>query len=256
MADVISVDLPWSHGRADRTAIGFRAGHEIHLGGVSQGETLTDSIDRLAEPGALVLLDIPIDGCSELNRDRPYRELDRRLLEVGIPLLPSYKAGGYGATLRGELLRRRPDLRVEESYPYAVLRVLWAARECGVKWSISRDASTISLLSKWRNWPPKYKRARSIAKRREEMARVAEVITESLGTTGAQLLKLPNGLHGGELARISDQYDALLGLAAGIALQDGSPWSWRAQVAGSAGCIISIADRSLRERFHGPGSSV
>ena len=68
------------------------------------------------------------------------------------------------------------------------------------------------------------------------------------GFAGAARRPDPGGATSGSLRRMADEVDALLGLVAGIATRQGSPWAWRAGPEGH-GSIVSIADEALRARF-------
>jgi hypothetical protein len=51
------------------------------------------------------------------------------------------------------------------------------------------------------------------------------------------------------LARLSDTYDAVMGLLAARAKIERSPWSWNACVPDVAGSILTIAPPWLRAKF-------
>src|SRR5262249_30820598 len=89
----ISVDLPWSDGTKARTAIAAAAAHEgIVVSDGLDAERARRWIVENAAERAVVLLDVPIDGCDALSRSRPRRAVDDGLARVGIPILPSYKS--------------------------------------------------------------------------------------------------------------------------------------------------------------------
>jgi hypothetical protein len=67
------------------------------------------------------------------------------------------------------------------------------------------------------------------------------------GFAGA--VRVVAGAGGPEMQRLVDEYDALLGLVAGIAAAEASPWSWLAVTSAGAGSILTIADGSPRRRF-------
>ena len=252
-ADVVAVDLPWG-GAVGRTALAYRSGAGIGVMVLSGADELSSVIAGVAARSALVLLDAPLDGLNALTAEDSFRAVDRRLARCSIPILPSFKAGNIGPTWRTRFLQRRPDLRIREIYPYAVLRVLWAhhTSNCG-RFSFENDASCIDLSPGWTSsWPPKYKRARTVSDRRGEMRRVADMLRAVPGFGSA--VGSPSGLAGRDLVSLADQYDALLGLVAGIAAVDASSWSWEAESTGSdnnraGGAILSISDSSLRREF-------
>jgi predicted nuclease with RNAse H fold len=241
---VISVDLPWSANHDDRFAVASWDGQRVR---VERPENLLDWIGRETSPGGLVLLDVPIEGCSTL-KGRHFREVDRLLQRLGVPLLPSSKAGAKGPELRAAIRSRRRDLSVHESYPYSVLRVLWAAQSFG-SGSLLRNLERPDLSACWwTSWPPRYKRAKDLAARTAAMKAVHLLISGLGAKWGACLKdKTPNGCTGRELALLADEYDALLGLFAGIARRERRPWSWDACVAGASGSILTIGDQRLRD---------
>jgi hypothetical protein len=256
----ISVDLPWSLSTRDRTVIAAWSGANIALvtDGLD-GEGLEQWLVEQAAPGARVLLDVPIDGCAGLCRDRPRRPVDDGLTGIGISILPSYKSGMRGPDLRAALLRARPDLQILESYPYSVLRVLWGVnRQVGnlsALTGLNADDHSTRWPSWWTNWPPRYKRAPRIADRRKAVSTVAELL-KCCGAEYAARVRPPSpSATTSELARLSDEYDALLGLIAARAMLDRLPWSWAAEVSGAPGSILTIAAPWIRTAFAGRVSS-
>jgi hypothetical protein len=175
-ASVISVDLGWKLDASDRAAVAFVSREGVRVRQISgTDENLIQFIAEVGKPGALVLLDVPLDGCDDLNTDRPRRSVDFRLAKIGVPILPSIRAGDRGTVLRRRLFDARADLRVEESYPYAVLRVLWALDRLGQ--SYRHDTGTdVDFSPVWWQWPPKYKRARRVIDRLEATQQVAELL--------------------------------------------------------------------------------
>jgi predicted nuclease with RNAse H fold len=249
--EAVSVDLPWSSQTRSRTAIAACCGSQVVL--VTRdldGRRLPEWIAANAKPGALVVLDVPIEGCSRLSRTVPRRPVDDRFARLGIPILPSYAAGALGARLQADIAARRPDLRVLETYPYAVLRVLWGKQvETGspritrTNWRVqSRRWLT------WWDWPPRYKRAKSVKIRREALAVVGDLL-RACGESYAVISRPGPNDTSAALASLSDAYDAVLGLLAARAAIERSPWSWNAAVPGAAGSIMTIAPPWLRAEF-------
>jgi predicted nuclease with RNAse H fold len=249
---IISVDLPWSDGKEKRTVAATLDADQASIATdlPSSSDDLARHLIRVAAPNALVLLDIPIEGCDRLTTADAFRPLDRRFLKAIVPILPSVKSGDRGARLRNMLRAQRSDLRVEESYPYAVLRVLWSLKlQCELGALDDGRTQNVTLEPEWRAWPPRYKRAREVRSRREAMTEVAGLLKTVLRGRFADLVRSPSEAGGRELDRICDEYDALLGLIAGWAFDQASPWSWRAEVAGEPGAIVTIADEWLRSHF-------
>ncbi len=246
-ADVLAIDLPWSE-RARRTAIAMRTRTGVEVEAVRDDARLSEVVVERAARGALVLVDVPLDGCEVLSAARPRRGVDQRFAQSGVPILPPVVAGSRGPALRARLGATRPDLVFAEIYPYAVLRVLWALRLSGRTFELSADARAIDLAAWWWTYPPKYKRERDLARRRRAVRQVAALLGEA-GMAG-QVRTVARATHG-ELDAVCDEYDALLGLVAGIAAVDRSSWSWRASTSHDDGTILTISDASLRARFDG-----
>jgi predicted nuclease with RNAse H fold len=248
-ADVLSLDLGWNAAADGRAAVALRSGAGVRVQQLDGGDDeVVEQVGRVAEHGALVLLDVPIDGCGNLSSTRPRRCVDDGLAKSGIPVLPSVKAGKRGPELRTLLLKERADLLIEESYPYAVLRVLWALRQTSRRFRFKDDGVSLDLSTWWWRWPPKYKRARRVAQRRMAMSEVAEAVA-AIGGFGRAVPTVED-LAGTRLRRAADELDALLGLVAGIASRNGSTWCWRAHCGHERdAAILTIADASLRRRF-------
>jgi hypothetical protein len=154
--DVFSIDLPWGDTKG-RTAIASRSSFGITVSAVADDAALVQHVADRAADNALVLLDVPLDGCEKLSVAKPQRRVDQRFAKIGITI----------ASLPG--------------FPGAVRTI---------------------------------DRATHI-----------------------------------EMDRLCDEYDALLGVIAGIASVDGSSWSWLAEATRDAGAILTIADGSVRRRF-------
>jgi hypothetical protein len=114
----------------------------------SPADPSTDYAEPSQKPPA-VLPDVPIDGCGNLSSTRPRRCVDDGLAKSGIPVLPSVKAGKRGPELRTLLLKERADLLIEESHPYAVLRVLWALRQTSRRFRFKDDGVSLDLSTWW-----------------------------------------------------------------------------------------------------------
>jgi predicted nuclease with RNAse H fold len=240
-ADVLAIDLPWSL-RRGRTAIASRSPDGIAVERVVDDDALVERVTALAGKRALVVVDVTLDGCEQLSAAKPCRDVDRRFAQIGIAILPSVKSGLRGPELRARLHARRPDLRVREVYPYAVLRTLWALHAGGRAFAFGR---LVDVSPHWRVLPPRYKRERELVKRRRAVREVAAVLAAIPGFA-------PRAIRGAthrQLDGLCDELDALLALVAGIAAVDRSPWSWLATISHSPGAILTIADVALRSRF-------
>ena len=244
---VISVDLGWSRNNIGRTAVAWcRKQSAPRWTNAEETRDLLDFLRRFEEE-ALVLLDIPIHGTEDLGRERPFREMDRDLLSFGIPLLPSFKSGDYGLQLAEEIEQALPHLTVMESYPYAVLRFLWAARD--VPGCLREALQPVVDCHKFiREWPPKYKRARKKADRIVYMGKVLETLGLFLELDKAEELVPSPDMKRSELNLLCDIYDALLGLVVGRAIADDSPWFFPAKEEQSDAMIPLLLDSNLRQR--------
>ena len=246
--DVISIDMPWGKNTTARTAIASRSPANISVTAVHDDDVLVQYVDQHAATNALVLLDVPLDGCESLSKSNPRRGVDDRFLRIGIPILPSVKSGIRGPTIAKRLLDARPDLRVREIYPYAVLRVIWALHVQGLSFRFEDDARRVDLSATWGTWPPKYKRAKTRAAKLVAMNEIAAVLS-NLPAVGSAIRTPSASATVSDLSSLADAYDALLGLIAGIAAVDRSSWSWISECEQGCGSIVTIADTSLRRRF-------
>lgn len=245
---IISVDLGWSRNNLSRTAVAWCRNQSAPQW--TNAEETRDLIDflRRFEEEALVLLDIPIKGTEDLGRERPFREMDRDLLSFGIPLLPSFKAGDYGLRLAEEITRELPHFTIVESYPYAVLRFLWAIRDNPA--CITGELQAVVECDDFiREWPPKYKRARRKADRIVCMSKVLEMLRQFLELDEAKELIPSPVMKKSELNLLCDIYDALLGLIVGRAIAMDSPWFFPATEQQSDAIIPLLLDLNLRNRY-------
>lgn len=247
-ADVLAIDLPWGTKATSRTAIAHRSATGIAVSVVQGDDELVHHVEHRAANAALVLLDVPIEGCEDLDALTPRRAVDDGFLRSGIPILPSVKSGLRGPMLAQRLLATRPDLRIGEIYPYAVLRVLWGLHREGRPFRLDDDATRIDLSSTWWDWPPKYKRATTRALKLDAMTAVADLLSR-VPTIGGAIERPAASATVAAMAFLADRYDALMGLLAGIAEVDRSSWSWLGEGATGAGSIVTIADGSVRRRF-------
>jgi predicted nuclease with RNAse H fold len=252
---VVSVDLGWKESTRHRTAVAVLSGEgTIRVARLSLSGGAEPFVDQFARhlvglvaPGGLLLLDIPVDGCEGLSRERPHRGFDRRLIRAGIPLLPPYKAAGYGSRLGQAVRSLNPAVTVQETYPYAILRVLWALRRAE-RLGALRALEPLTLEeAQWREWPPRYKRARRRDERRKALREIHGLLTHpDLALHFEPPLPAPDA---DPLDGVADCYDACLGLIPGFLGSD-HPWVFRAGDAGG-GSMLILADRALRARLAG-----
>ena len=243
---VLAADLPWSAAHPDRTRIAVLSpSGVVSVLAVGSPRALPAVIGDLAAPDAHILLDIPIRGCT--GRDS-FRPVDRRLASAGIPVLPWTGAGPRGARLARAIRRRLPDAIVDEVYPYAILRVLWALVRTRSLAALRAGAIDGRVEPGWRRWPPPYKRAPTRTTRLRALARVRRILEDpALGLAFEP--PLPRLREAGSLARLGDCYDATLALVPGL-LGLGHPAVYRAGEP-RRGAVLLLADAWLRRRLAG-----
>ena len=243
---VLAADLPWSATHPDRTRVAVLSpSGVVSVLVVGSPRALPALLADLATPDAHILLDIPIRGCT--GRDS-FRPVDRRLASVGIPVLPWTGAGPRGAGLARAIRRRLPHAIVDEVYPYAILRVLWALVRTRSLAALRAGAIDGHVEPGWRGWPPRYKRAPTRRSRLRALARVRRVLEDpALGLAFEP--PLPGPREAGSLARLGDCYDAALALVPGLLGLD-HPAVYRAGEP-RRGAVLLLADAWLRGRLAG-----
>lgn len=246
---VVSVDLGWSPKTENRTAVAYwTAADGVGWNELERPSALARFLHEFPGLRALVLLDIPIHDTTSLDRLRPFRGLDRSLMRMGIPMLPSYRAGTFGCELATEIESEFPGFEVVESYPYAALRFLWAVR--GNPRCLDGPPAGVVDEETWmRDWPPKYKRARAKKERLRCMSMVQDTIAAFMPSAGCEDLRPEESLTLAELNRLADVYDALLALLVGIKLVEGLEWVLEAGVSGEDAVIPILVDDVLRTRW-------
>jgi len=229
-APLLCLDLGWAPSTRSRTAAALLTDSgRIRVAPLPSHDD-TELADRLADlvrPHGVILLDLPIEG---LRPGGPaVRPVDRRLARAGIPVLPSAKAGVRGQQLKRVIQARAPGVTVQETYPFAVLRVLWALYISGQLGAVKRREPGPLLNEKiWRQWPPRYKRARTLGERRRALRKILELLTHpDLGLAFDPPLPLPS-------ARLSLPF--LQGLSPPLLL------SIRPESAGAGACSLPSAE--------------
>ena len=256
-AALLCLDLGWAPSTRSCTAAALltRSGR-IRVARLSSHDDaeLVACLADLLEPRGLILLDIPIEGCTELRPGGPaIRAVDRRLARAGIPVLPSVKAGLRGHQLKWAIQARAPDVTIQETYPFAVLRVLWALHVQGRLGAVkTREQGPLLSEKIWRRWPPRYKRAPARSERLDALKEIfGLLIHPDLGLAFDPPLPSPSaGLSSSAIAQLSDCYDACLGLMPGLL---GPHHPLVATVADpGGGSLLLLADSWLRARLRVP----
>jgi len=240
--NIISVDLPWGKNTKGRTAIAITdLRGNLRIERANNDNELLELIRKKAEPGSIILLDIPIEGCNKLN-DKHFRPVDSALQHCGISLLPSSN-GERGKGLKEELERRNKRIAVYEIYPYAIYKFLACLKEKSALGLLNRLTTERVLNEEFekskKGWPPRYKRAAG-----EERQQAIRFLYSLLTDPAIRLsgLDRPGSLS---LARLGDEYDACLGAIVGLY------WVKRSKYACLAGKpeegeILLLADQWLQ----------
>jgi hypothetical protein len=136
---------------------------------------------------------------------------------------------------------------VLESHPFSVLKLLWALRIAYVTpTEILSGPVREALDPRFRaTWPPKYKREKKAAVRRDHVENVAALL-ESGGYAMSPLGGCSRELREGRHA--ADRLDAILGLVPAILRSRGSAWAYDAHDH-EGGTIRLVADRRWRTAF-------
>ncbi|GEM_PF-5060350 len=242
---VVSFDPDWSREPKGAASLFLRDG-KLDFTSVGERVKPLEYLSRLDAENALVLLDIPVFGTSGLSRQKPFRKIDRLLMKMGIPLLPSYKAGNTGELVAREILREYPGYLVVETYPYAVLKFLWNIRD---KPEILGGplVEVVERLRWVREKPPKYKRARSLDELRSSCELIKNLIVSFLPGLMEKRHMPPLTARRADLMKVSHIYDSLIALIAGIHFAKGSPWSVLVSLSGEDASILMLMDSTLRK---------
>ncbi|MCL4369707.1 MAG: DUF429 domain-containing protein [Chloroflexi bacterium] len=238
---IYGIDLNWADGGArGALAVATEDGLEALHG------RLTDPalLDLIAgDAPALVLLDIPIDGCTKLAGAH-FRPVDRALSHTGLWPLPVSVAGRRGECLRQKVLAVAPQARVFEVYPFAVYKFLSYLVRKGRADALAAPDRRSLLGPDFRRYvPPKYKRGCRAEKMRaalQDPCGLRSVLALALGEAPPEA----DPVKGWDV--LTDQYDACLAAVPGLLLARGSPYVCLAGTP-DAGLILLLADDWLRE---------
>lgn len=229
--NIISVDVGWKE-KTERNAVAIaKPGGRIHLvrSGLGDSDLIT-LVQGHAEPESLVLLDVPVEGCEGLSE--PQRPVES-VLHHYIALYPASMAGTRGIRLKRALLRAMPasireSIVIQEIYPHAVYKFLWAVAQRGKLervhsgvWERLLDRGFTSSVS-----PPKYKGGR-YSERLDGMRQLYNLLTERLMLKFSPPLDPPHGsFTRSRLEHLADEFDACLGAVAGLYWVAHNPYAW------------------------------
>lgn len=257
-AGALVVDLGWSRTNWSRTAVAWsdaKSGR-VKVDLLGPDDWIEDWVRDLLLPGGVVGLDIPVEGCPDGEDDRSaFRAVDRAMIKMGVPLLPSARAGSFGREVAGRVREAAPTATVVEIYPYQVLRVLWSLYIGGVDRPVralqSPEWAPLVDEERWKVRPPAYKRAKGREKMARSLKHVAAVLDAS--PYGRALDGLTDDpfvlLRRADLERVTDAFDALLGLIALDCRRGGSPYARSFEVPGHAGAIGGVGGPWLWQRW-------
>ena len=246
--NIISIDLPWNPDKKGHRALAVAdLNRNIRIMLADDDTELLELIRDNTESESLVLLDVPIDGCSNLDSEH-FRPVDKALARQGIPILPTSKAKDRGAVLKGRIksINRGKRVTVQEIYPYAIYKFLAYLKKRGFLQRLALDKFDTLLDDGFRIcWPPKYKRERDKGERGENMKYLYSLLTDpSLGLRFLTPLPYPDTLSNPD--KLSDEYDACLGAIVGVYYASNSRY---ARIAGNSesGNMLLLTDKWLVE---------
>jgi len=248
---IISVDLPWKEGKRGRRTLAIAdLDGNVKIAQASDDNELLELVCESAEPESIILLDIPIDGCDNLD-DKHFRPIDKAIAHQTLPALPASKAASRGKGLKALLEKDKKRVRVYEIYPYAIYKFLAYLKREELLQRLNLDKFDTLLDEGFRiYWPPKYKRESKRDKRLGNVECLYSLLTDTnIGLNFQVPLHRPDtSCTLSELNRLCDEYDACLGAIVGIYFANYSSY---ACVAGdsNSGNMLLLADRWLSEQL-------
>ena len=259
--NVISCDVGWK-GATKRNAVAI-ATDSRQIDFVKSGlddDHLVALVREWAVPQSLILLDVPIEGCD--NLEGPRRPIER-VLQRYIALYPASMAGKRGKQLKEILLQAihtevRGSVIVKEMYPHAVYKFLWVAKRKGklAKVQLGEWQSVLDQDFTPSRSPPKYKGNIEYNRRLAGMQKLYTFLTQCLDLRFSRPLDSPHRSSArSRLELLADQYDACLGGVVGLHCVAGNPY---ALIAGDEhqGEMLLLADMWLKERLEECGISM
>lgn len=251
--NIISVDLPWNPDKRGHRALAIaNLDGNVKIALANDDDELLALVRGNIEQKSIVLLDIPIEGCEQIEIKK-FRPVDRALAHQGIWIQPASGAGSRSKRLKELLEKDNKRVIVQEIYPYAIYKFLAYLEKRGMLHRINSESCQPLLDASFRKYvPPKYKREREKDKRLENMRFLYSLLKDrSIGLkfSASDSLRCPNYSYTlDDLNRLSDEYDACLGAIVGIYFATNSSY---ACVAGDSesGEILLLADQWLQAQF-------
>jgi len=246
--NIISVDLPWREDKKGRRTLAIAdLDGNVRITQASDDNELLKLVRESAEPGSIILLDVPIDGCDKLD-GKHFRPIDRAIASQTLPTLPASSAKNRGKSLKALLERGKKRFKVYEIYPYAIYKFLAYLKDRKLLHHLALDKFDTLLNEGFLTfWPPKYKREKNRQKRLENMEYLYRLLTDKdTGLNFQMPLHYPDASS--NLGQLGDEYDACLGAIMGIYFANNSSY---ACIAGDSksGNMLIFADRWLVERL-------
>ncbi len=251
--NIISIDLPWKSDKRGHRALAIAdLDGSVKIAQANDDNELLKLVRENAEPRSVILLDIPIDGCDNLDGEH-FRPIDKALARQGIWVQPASGAGSRGKRLKELLEKDDNRVVVQEIYPYATYKFLAYLKDEKLLQRLEADRFDVLLNNRFRAFrPPKYKREEKKDERLKNMGYLYLLLTDSclgLKFSASHSLRSPDTSYTlSELDRLCDEYDACLGAIVGIYFANNSSY---ACVVGDSksGSILLLADAWLKEAF-------
>ncbi|MFP4641986.1 MAG: hypothetical protein ACLFPU_07405 [Dehalococcoidia bacterium] len=255
---VISIDPGWREtSKRNAVVVATPSGRIDYVASGLSDEGLKSLVKERAEPRSFILLDVPVERCDISGHWRPVE----KALQHYLSLYPISMAGKRGPELKRSLLEALPStlrsgVSVQEIYPHAVYKFLWAAKQKGKLESVTQGIWERILDESFRReYPPRYKGQFTRDQRLCGLRRLYDFLT-GLGLDFTERLACPGDeLSGRVMDRLSDEYDACLGAVAGLYYSNGNPY---ARVVGEReqGDILLLADVWLAGELRKRGMNV
>jgi predicted nuclease with RNAse H fold len=251
--NVISIDLPWNPNSKARRALAIvNPDRNIEIKAAENDDELLRLIQDHAEQESIILLDIPIEGCDQIEIKK-FRPIDKTLAQQGIWTLPASRAKNRGKSLKRYIHGTNQGKKtiVQEIYPYAIYKFLAYLEDSGLLPRLTMGKFDTLLEDGFRRFvPPRYKRERDKDKRLEKMKYLYSLLTDSnIGLKFLTPLDYPDSSYSrNRLNSLADEYDACLGAIVGICWVERNPYAW---IAGDpkSGEILVLADKWLKEQL-------